>query len=406
MPVAVERPLCLAPGVLRRVCPATLCALLASWGLATGCPQDIGTPLGGPDAGGGGADALQPDGGTDREDARVEVDSGADAGPGGLDAERPDALPPPDAGGPLPPLTWGEMTLPSNTGTVLSLWGRSEDEIYAGTFNGNLLSFSRSSGWSVVWHEPNNFAIHAISGTATRIFVASETTLHVHEGGIQATPSRSLPIGKWIYAIHVVSDTEVYVTSDQQNGRGVYKYDGQRIIDLAEPSTISTLAGVYVDPSSGELFVGGNGAMFRYDVATLIPETVEWLPGWGQSEILAFTFRTIEAVGGELFAAGDRGLVFQRGGDGVWRGVFLPLVADGDIHVIRGFDRGPDTEAYAVAEDSTQGPLLRYHQGQWEAGLMPDRLSLFGLWASGPDEYFAGGAVANTFDGVILRGAR
>src|SRR5262249_8004603 len=160
--------------------------MLAAFALvASGCPQSIATP-GADDAGTANqdattnnADATAFDDAIVHDDATTEVDSGEPA-----DAGVPPDAAPHGAGGPGSALAGSQMTVRQNTAIVECIWGRSASEIYAGTSNGQLMRFDPASGWTNVWHEPSNFGIHALWGTANKLFVASDTTLHVHTGGI------------------------------------------------------------------------------------------------------------------------------------------------------------------------------------------------------------------------------
>lgn len=374
--------------------------VLAVFALATGgCPQSIATPgetdgATSEDAMTGNADATTLDDATAHEDATTEVDSGQPA-----DAGSPADAEPPDAGGPINALTWSQMTVPPNTRIVECVWGRSSSEIYAGTSNGQLMSFDPANGWMNVWHEPSNFGIHAIWGTTNKLFVASDTTLHVHSGGIQTTP-QSLGVGRWIYDLHGLGDNEVYIVADTQNGRGLFKYDGDSVDSVIEPDNVATLAAVYT-PSAGRIFVGGNGHLFRYESFTLFDETVEWPATWNQNDILNFTFYDISPAGSRLFAMGSRYLIFERDATGTWKRVHEPFLTD-SLQSSAGFEN----EAYAVGANVTGGAIVRNYQGTWTADQYNENVDLWDVWAAGPDEYFAVGGVNNTFDGIILRGTR
>jgi hypothetical protein len=249
---------------------ASTLALALSSGLY-GCPQNItsadddtgSTPAadcGTPENG----DARSP--GTDgasRADAASPSDATlGDSGDAGDAGDLRDAGRPLDSGinTVLRPLRWGEMTLPASTRLVASIWGRSNQEIYAGTQGGKLLRFdSAGQAWSQVWAEPNNFGIQALWGTATTLFVAGETTLYVHTGGTIEPQPRSYSVGTHIHGMHGRGDNEVYLVADQTNGRGFYRYNGQRVTPISEPTDIARLSAVYAT-AAGPVFVGGNGA--------------------------------------------------------------------------------------------------------------------------------------------------
>lgn len=369
--------------------------------LSTACPQSIETPLEGGDAETA-ADASDPADGGIVPDATVLADADLptedDAGSPG-DAEPPHDARPMDAGTPLAPLQWSQMTVPANTAIVECIWGRSDSEIYAGTSNGNLLRFDPATGWTVVWHEPSNFGIHAIWGTPTKIFVASDTTLHVHNGQIQQVPV-SYAVGRWIYDIHGTSDTDVHIVADMQNGRGYFKYDGAGVNLVIEPTGVATLSAVYGE-SPSRVFLGGNGHLFRYESFAANDEAVEWPAAWSQNDILNFEFKDISPAGARLFAVGERFLIFERDSAGTWKRVHEPFLT-GPLRGVAGFQ----DEAYAVGDDVTGGSIVRFYDGTWTSGQYDQNVSLHDIWAAGPNEYFVAGTVSNTFDGVILRGSR
>lgn len=377
--------------------PAAALSCALAFALA-GCPQSIETP-GGDDAGPVREDAttfpdaaIFPDATTFPDAAEID-DAGEPA-----DATQPDAETPPDSGV-LRPLTWSQMTLPPNTASIGAIWGRSSSEIYAGTSNGNLLRFDPATGWTVAWHEPSNFGIHAIWGTPNKIFVASDTTLHVHNGAIQQVPV-SYAVGRWIYDIHGLNDNEVYIVSDLQNGRALFKYDGNGVDLLIEPNDTATLGAVYV-PSSGRVFVGGNGHLFRYESFVLNNETVAWESSWSSNDILQFNFWDISAAGSKLFAMGSRYLIFERDSTGVWQQSHTPFLTD-SLHALAGYEN----EAYAVGNEVTGGSILRYYQNTWTTDHYDQNVDLQDIWSANPDEYYTAGNLNNMIEGVLLRGSR
>lgn len=372
------------------------CALAVA---LAGCPQSIETP-GADDAGPAREDAATSPDAAIHPDAETfpDADTPDDDAGEAPDAGAPDTGTPPDSGV-LAPLTWSQMTLPPNTRGIEAVWGRSSSEIYAGSGNGNLLRFDPVNGWTVVWHEPSNFGIHAIWGTANNIFVASDTTLHVHRGSIEAVPL-SYSVGRWIYDIHGVSDTEVYIVSDRQNGRALFKYDGSGVNLVIEPNDTATLGAVYV-PRSGVVYVGGNGHLFRYEQFVLNNETVDWEASWSSNDILLFNFWDISPAGSRLFAMGSRYLIFERDSTGVWQQSYAPFLTD-SLNALAGYDN----EAYAVGNEVTGGSILRYYQDTWTTNHYDQNVDLRDIWSAGPDEYYTGGNLNNMGDAVLLRGSR
>jgi hypothetical protein len=330
-------------------------------------------------------------------DAMTTLDAlpeGADAMPMGADASAIGT----DAGGMKGPLTWGRMTLPPNANVVQSLWGRSASEIYAGTGDGDVLQYDGHT-WRVAWHSPNNFGIQAIWGTATGIFVADETALYVHGARIQSSPS-AFSVGTHVYDMTGKSDAEVYLVSDLQNGRGFFAFDGMSVTPIVEPTDIATLASLGVS-SSGDVFVGGNGAIFRYAHGVYTMEAVDWPMTWSMNDILGFTFFGVGAAGTETFAVGSRHLVFRRDASGTWRQDYSPFLTD-DLHRVAGWTG----EAYAVGGNTSRGPIERWYQGQWQGNQLADDVALYSLWSASSDLYYAGGSETGTFNGVLYVGSR
>jgi hypothetical protein len=330
----------------------------------------------------------------------VDSGTGPDSGETGPDSGETG----PDSGVEgMPELTWGSMTLPANTNTVLSIWGRSSEELYAGTGNGKLLRYAPQVGWVQVWESPSNFAIRAVGGTASRIFVADEGNFYVFTLGFN--PSQEHPIGRFIRDMHVVSDNEVLLVSDQTNGRGLYRWDGSMIRTLNEPTDVSILSSVFVT-GTNQTYVGGNGKLYNYAANTLTPENVTWPAAWGTADIANFEFHSIGIIASQLFAAGSRNLIFRRELSGAWELMYAPFTAGGELHAIAGYPNGIDPEGYAVGDATSESSILRFYKLQWQPSSYQGNVDLHDLWTSNLDEYFAVGNVNNTFEGVILRGSR
>ncbi|MCK6549567.1 hypothetical protein L6R52_27270 [Myxococcota bacterium] len=341
-----------------------------------------------PDGGDGGSNPV-PDSGAGDGGPIVEPDGGGEPFDGGAEG--------------MPELTWGSMTLPANTASVLAIWGRSSAEIYAGTSNGKLLRFAPQVGWLQVWETPTNFAIRAIGGTTSRLFVCDEGNFYVFTLGFN--PSQEHPIGRTVRDMYVSSDSEVLFVADQTNGRGLYRWNGTTVNTLNEPTDVATLASVFVT-GTGVTYVGGNGKLYNYAAMTLTEESVLWPAAWGTAEIANFEFTSIGIVASQLFAAGSRNLIFRRELSGRWELMYAPFSADGEIHAIAGYPNGIDPEGYAVGNATSESSILRFYKLEWRPSSYQGNVDLHDLWTSNMDEYYAVGNVNNTFDGVILRGTR
>jgi hypothetical protein len=356
--------------------------------LLCGCLEKIG--VGDPDAGTGDAsdsgmhDADPADTGSD---ASVASDSG-DAG------EIED-----DAGTPLEPLTFGSMTFPTDQFSPTSIWGRSSSELLVGTANGNVLSFSPQDGWQLAWHEPSNFGIVRIRGTAQSIFVASTGGLHVHSPSIGENV-RSMGAGTWVYDLEVVSDDEAYLVADINNGRAVFEYDGTGVDVLNDQLDAAVLYGVFAD-TDGTLFVTGNGKIFRYQSFTWTTDPIDWPDGFQIADIANFDLYDVARVGDDLFAAGDEHHVLRWDGS-QWVFVYEPMHGE----YLDQLGALSAQEAYAVGRNGAGGPIARFYAGSWSHTVYDENHNFFDLWIAGPDELFAAGVVGSTFEPVILRGFR
>ncbi len=347
-----------------------------------GCLEKIG--VGDPDAAGAPQDASDVRDGAEADDAARPGDAGEDAGT------------PPKV-----PLRFGTMTLPAGTIAVTTIWGRSASELYTGTTNGNVLAFAPSAGWQVVWHEPSNFGIQRIRGTAQTIFVASDHTLYVHAPGIGQNV-RSFPVGTAIHDLLVVSDTEAYLVSDQQNGRAVFRFDGTAVAVMNDQLDAATLLGVYRD-AGGTLFIAANGKIFRYQSDTWTQDPIAWPPGFGVADIANFDLYAITRVGPDLLVVGDEHHVLRFEPDaGEWRFVYEPM-SGAYLAAIGALSGG---EAYAVGRAGADGPVVRYAAGVFSHPTYPENHNFLDLFVAGPDEIFAAGVVGSTLEPVIMRGFR
>jgi hypothetical protein len=362
-------------------------ALLASALMLFGCPEKIG--VGVEDTG-----RAQPDGGAlDARDADSDEDGGS------IDATPADASEDGDASIPETPLRFGMMSVPADQISLTTIWGRSTNEMFAGTGNGNVLAFSPGSGWQNAWHEPSNFGIVRIRGTAQQIFVASTGALHVHGPGI-GEDVRSFGVGSWVYDLEVVSDDEAYLVADINNGRAVFAWDGAGVSVLEDQLDAAVLYGVFVD-EDGTLFVAANGKIFRYASFTWIEDPIDWPSDFGIADIANFDLYDVARVGSELVAVGDDHHVLRWNGS-AWSFVYEPHHGEylSSVGALSG------TEAYAVGRSGAGGPIARFAGGVWMHVDYQENHNFRDLWIAGPNELYAAGVVGSTFEPVLLRGFR
>lgn len=319
------------------------------------------------------------------------ADAGARDGGEGRDAGVGD---PRDAGA-SGPLTWGQMVLPP-TSAIQAIWGRSADEVYAGNGNGAVLEYRAASGWAVAWQEPSNHGIRAIGGTPNRLFVASQSRLHVFAGGFDAPTSYLVPQVRGIEDMVVVAEDEVYLVATLTNGRALFAFDGAQVTSVFAPTDVGTLQSIAAPPGQ-PILVGANGHIFRYERGVVSEERIEWPAGWTPNDIALFTFYDIATVDGRVFAAGDS-RIFERFLDGVWRVAATPS-SPSPVYGLAG--AGARGFAVGRAEGASGGSILGFDE-DWSDVTGPD-LTLRAVWAAGPDLFYAGGWT--DLDGVILRGA-
>lgn len=351
----------------------------------------------------------RPDGGQGRDGGGLfdsgDPRDGGDAGPAGDGGVRDGAIRDggePDTDAEPPPLSFGMMQLPPGQVSITTIWGRSSQEIYAGTSNGNVLAFDPQQGWAVAWHEPSNFGIRKIRGTSNRLFVASETTLWVHDGPLGQTPS-SFAVGQSIEDIEVVDDDDVYLVAGQVNGRGVYRFDGNDVQVMNDQLEVAVLYGVHAEPN-GSVIVSGNGKIFRYEAFTWTEDTIDWPMSFSTADIANFDLHDVTRVGDHLLAVGEDHHVLEYDpAVSRWRYVYEPANADQPLLAMAPLS---GTEAYAVGWPVAGGPIVRFIRGTFVSAGYPNNHTFRDLWVASSDEIYLAGNVRSTFDPVISKGSR
>lgn len=358
----------------------------------TACAQEITV------SGTDGSTAGDASSGADRqpiEDAGTERDSGtagdaASSPDAGLEdaAER-------DAAG----LTWSEMLLPENTRGLDAVWGRSRDEVYAGSGTGVLYRWDGVQ-WQSIYQDPGNLAIHDLWGTDDWIYLATDNNVRRRDaaGNVE---SALLASARSINGIWGYSDDEVYVVAGELTRTRLLRFQNGMLTPVYEPTGVTQLYSVW-GPASGELYFGGTqGAIFHLGSATVEREQIEWPNGWTPNDIAMMEFHWIGEHRGEIFAAGSRHLVFRRDADQVWRPVYQPSRAQ-DRDLRSGFSSGD--LLHVAGGGATYGPLVRYTEGAWSPLMLTDQWELRDLWAAAPDRWFAVGFRRNGIAGVIVLG--
>ncbi len=358
-----------------------------------GCPQDV-RPLG-QDSG-----TVPIDGGA-RPDAGRVVDGGFDAGMPADVGGTGDAGDIIDGGQPVG-FRWSQMVLPAGTRTIVALWGRSRDDVFAGTSNGSLLHYDGNS-WTEFWDLPNNDGVRAIHGTPDRLFVAGSRRLWVFSGALSDLPAEHMA-GNEIKAMHAVNNNSVYILSLRTSSRGLYHYDGSVVTEVIPNLEAGSLNTIWTEPGP-KVWVGANGKIFYYDGAAISEDPIEWPPAWNTSQIANFYIRGMTGHQGHRLAVGSGGGILSDE-TGNWR-FERPSAGGDDLRSVTTLPGGTDPTAIAVGDPvDDRNIYLRTPRG-WEADpYTSGRLSLWTVWAGDKNQVFAGGSRLSTFEGVLLRGTK
>ena len=369
-------------GVRRAALPVAL--------LLAGCPQDINTL---DDAGVRLDAAVRADGGADD----AGVDPGADAGfddAGPLDEDAGPA----DGGASEGPFAWTRFALPANTRAVNAIWGRSRQEVYFGTANGILLMFD-GARVNQIWRTPTNHDIVAIWGTATQLFVADRANLYVSNDGF-ASVGAQLAVGQGVGAMHGLSEQLVFLVSERTSSRGLFRYDGAAVTEVAPNLVTASINAVLVEPGP-QVRIAGNGRIILYDGVGTRDEPAVWPAGWSTSDIANFFIYDLVQTPGGRIAVGTGGGVMSDA-EGEWRFTRMPAGSEDLRAVAIG---GPDA-LVAVGEPIDGHPVWWRRPGGWEPDPYQGNEVFHDVWFADPAQVFVGGFPRSGLDGVVLRGDR
>lgn len=362
------------------------CALAALLG---GCPQSV-RPL--EADGGAGGDASGPDTGR-VSDAGPRLDGGDPSDAGGVD------------GGPGPSgFRWSRMSLPADTRGVTAVWGRGPNEVYFGATNGDVLRFD-GARVEDVWDAPNNFGVRALGGTATRIFVASERDLYVFEGDLSDVPD-AYGVGNAIGGLSVVADDLAFLVSERTSSRGLFRYDGNAVDEVAPDLNVASVNGVWAELGP-RVWVAGNGRFPYYDGLGTSEDTVSWPAQWSATDIAYFFVYDIGGFAGHRLAVGSGGGVLSDA-DGTWRFERAPD-GDADFEAVAPMPGGPagGPELAVAVGEAVDGAVIHWRTADgWRGDPFEDRVTLMDVWAASADEVFAVGFNTGSIEGVVLRGVR
>ncbi len=371
----------------------SMVALLGLWG----CPQAIEVA-----DGGGGTDGpvVEADLGA-LGDLGPGVDLGAPTDGGGVDGGQGDAQPGQDLGV-EPSIRVTRLLLPaqgSDGALSVHVALGTQRVVYVGTQSGNVFRSVDGGPFAVVWHEPGNASIIRIRAVGSTIFTATRGGLWVHPQGYEEAGS-SFPVGRQVYDLEVISLSEAYLVSDQNNGRGLYRYNGQGIETVVEPMDVSSLLGLAAD-SRGRVLVSAYGKIFMLDGQAWTEEVIDWPDNITASQRASTRFNDVLWRGDRAFAVGSGHLVLERQPQtGIWSFARLPQGSE-ELSALA----GEGTGFFAVGAASGEGAVFSYSMGVLRSIGGAD-FRLHDIWAVGPEEFYAVGTVRNQFESVLLRGSK
>lgn len=311
-------------------------------------------------------------------------------------------------------LTWGRMTLPGNTATVFSIWGRSAHELYAATMTANRILKKTDGSWQP-WAEVgdvlNNAYVYSIWGTADRIYLAAGTIRFlVHEEGVGFThhsPTVSLDNPQYFQDVHGTDNNHIYTICVQLMDSALLRFDDSQLTVLARSMVHGTarFSAVHATAPDTAYVTSDNGKIFRYHNDTFYEEVLEKPAGWSNGDMVYVVFDDITSIEGELYAVASKSLVYHRQG-GTWRIVHGPL-EQGELHGISGLTTSR-LEMFAVGTELGTGSqdMLYYNGTDWDYRDLHGNYSLYDIWQVSPDEWYIAGSVLGQMEGVILYGSR
>jgi hypothetical protein len=373
-------------GGVRRAASLPLILLLA------GCPQAINTlEDAGADAGVSREDAAAPDSG----------DPGTpDSGVGAEDAGAPDPdAGPRDAGEAPAGFAWTRLGLPANIRGVYAVWGRSRSEVYFGTANGILYRFDPAQGVNQIWRTPGNLDIVAIWGTPTRMFVADRTNLYVSDDSFATSPT-GMAVGQAIGGMHGLSDQLVFLVSERTSSRGLFRYDGARIQEVAPDLVTASVNAVLVEPGP-QVRIAGNGRIILYDGVGTMDEAAMWPAGWDATDIAYFFIYDLVATNAGRLAVGTGGGILSDAA-GSWSFMQEPAGSD-DLKTVA--TAGPGA-TLAAGEPIQNHPIWWLGPQGWRPDPYQANEVFWDAWFADRDQVFVVGFPRGELGGVVLRGQR
>jgi hypothetical protein len=367
----------------------TQVAALATLSLvAAACPQQISV-VGQTDG------SSSPDSGSPGGDAAQPLDSGSipDSGPG------QDAGPGQDSGavgtdsGTV--ITWSNMISASSEGPY-SVWGASPTNVYVVGSTGVTQHYDGNL-WSVVYQSTSNLDLHGVwVDSAGDVFAGGEGQLvQCTAPCTQMTSFTNLSVPPTIMGVCGSSSQNVYAVGNDQNNNGyLYGWSGSSWTQLSSTTNIVQSSACWVNPTDGTLFIAGQSYVWRFSSGGFTQEPVSDYQTWTVSEIANQYWSAVWGSGSTVFAAGSFGRILARQASGTWTlqpPGFNP--SSGVTTTFNALAGWTPAEVYTAGSGCVSGELAaRFNGTTW--AFIPDiwsGVAIFGMWAAGPNEYFAVG---------------
>ena len=272
---------------------------------------------------------------------------------------------------------------------------------WVGTQNGNLYLVNDGVVSERLWHEPSNFSISAIDHVGNRIYVASTGALHVFDGLIQPTFSRTITVNRRdIYGLAAMDLDAVYMVGHGSQGAFVATWDGSRVVE----SSITSVAGLYgVTKAGSEALLAGHGTILSDDGTGLLEECITEPPLVTLSNV---AFEGFARYGAGFLVYGSAHWVAEKTPNGCWEVLMTPSADEEAFRAGFGLGTLATKEAWLVSLD---GKVRRVLDGRVESHDLPTaaRIRVYAGDSAGPNQAYLGGVVpGGSGEPALLRGTR
>jgi hypothetical protein len=267
------------------------------------------------------------------------------------------------------------------------------------------------SKWSLVYQDPSNLDLHGVwVDPAGNVYAAGDGQLvHCTPPCTQQSAFTSLSFSSQIMMAGVCGTTTgtAYAVGNDSNNNGyLYQWSAGAWNLITSNTGIVASTGCWAD-TSGNVFISGQSYVWRYANATFTQEQIPDYSSWQTSDIANQYWNGIWGDGTSVFAAGFRRNIIGRLPNGTWtfKNVgFLPWGVN-DFHAIAGWTAA---DVYAAGTGDVSGEeAAEFTGGAWSyiPDLFPGGVYIWGMWAAGPNEFFAVGN-DNSLNPYILHGTR